>query len=1530
TWYQPEGAFFTVCFQSTLLRWLPTAWLLCLAPAWLLHLSKQATVRHRSQKLCAAKLAISTCLLLLLATDFALCWMDHRGRCTQAAVLAACLCLLTCLLTLPLIRLEHRKHAVSSPVLFIFWLLLFVCDCLLVYHAGFCRLQYPELSSEFQLVSLSCQLALTVCQLLLHCVPDYSRLALRQAPSSSPEQRASFPMRLTYWWAFPMMLTGWRRPLTAADMFDLGAANRVATSEARFDLLWLQERRRFADGQRRAATFANGVSAEPAAGATERSPLLAGANGGSLPEAASLLDADRPHPSLTRVLARQFGPQLAAAYACKLVCDSLQFASPALIKHLVAFADDPAAPAWRGWLYAAAFFLSAALAAFFSQLMYFRSGVVAMRVRSLLTLAVYRKSLRLSCSARRATALGQVVSLMAVDVQRIGDLLQTLWMAVSMPFLIAAAMALLWQELGPAVLGGLAVALLLVPANSALATAQKRLQVQQLKLKEARLKLLGELLSGIRMVKLFGWEPAFRTRVEAVREVELANLKKSAYINCFTIFTFTCAPYLITLATFSVFTLASPDNLLTPAKAFTALALFNILRAPMNLLPMIISSIITAAVSMRRLGRFLAADEADLSHVIQTLPGADTAEPAVLVTDGHFSWSAAGEAAFGLNRLNFRLRRGSLTAVVGRVGSGKSSLLAALTGEMPRLGGCVRLSGSTALVSQQAWIQNASLRQNIQFVSDWDPQRYRLVLEACALLPDIEALPGGDLTEIGEKGINLSGGQKQRVSLARAVYHNADIYLLDDPLSAVDSHVGRHIFERVLGPQGLLAGRTRLLVTNGLHWLPQTDRILVLDGRTVSEEGGYQELLAKNGPFAQFVRLHALEKEDSSSDDEADNAAGASSSSEPDAAVSQELPENPHPQPSVRRRSRAGSSGSAQKSGKEGTERRPQPGGRHRLTGEERAETGRVKASVYWAYLRALSIGYAAAILALISLYQTASVLANVWLAVWSEDRLKPANGSDWDGAAGRRDVYLGVYGGIGVFQAGFGLGFALTLAAAFVRSSRRLHARMLARIVRAPMSFFDVTPAGRVLNRFSRDVEVVDNLLRQKVRAFLQSLFNVVATMVVISASTVWYLLVIVPLTCLYAGIQRFYLGSSRQLRRLESVSRSPIYSHFAETLAGDACVRAFGVGDRFEAECRRRVEANQAFFFALLAAGRWLGFHLEICGALAVLAAALFTVAGRGTISGGLVGLAISYALQVTSTLNLMIRTSSELETNLVSVERIEEYTRIAEEADWDVGRPPTEPPPPSDWPQHGAIEFQDFAVRYRDGLPLALDGLTFNIRPGEKVGIVGRTGAGKSSLAGLALFRLAEPARGRVLIDGRDTGRLGLHWLRRRLSALPQDAVVFGGSLRENLDPLGEFRGDDARLWRALELAHLRDFAAALPAGLDHQCGEEGGGLSAGQRQLLCLARALLRRSSILVLDEATASVDLATDRLVQDTVRREFASATVVAIAHRISTIMDYDRILVLDGGRVVEFAPPRELLADPSSAFHAMARSARLT
>uniref|UniRef100_A0A1I8HX20 ABC transporter domain-containing protein n=1 Tax=Macrostomum lignano TaxID=282301 RepID=A0A1I8HX20_9PLAT len=721
-----------------------------------------------------------------------------------------------------------------------------------------------------------------------------------------------------------------------------------------------------------------------------------------------------------------------------------------------------------------------------------------------------------------------------------------------------------------------------------------------------------------------------------------------------------------------------------------------------------------------------------------------------------------------------------------------------------------------------------------------------------------------DLTPIRnlfDNGINLSGGQKQRVSLARAVYHNADIYLLDDPLSAVDSHVGRHIFERVLGPQGLLAGRTRLLVTNGLHWLPQTDRILVLDGRTVSEEGGYQELLAKNGPFAQFVRLHALEKTQAAM-----------------MKLTMLLAPARAPSPMLRFPK---SCQKMQKSGKEGTERRPQPGGRHRLTGEERAETGRVKASVYWAYLRALSIGYAAAILALISLYQTASVLANVWLAVWSEDRLKPANGSDWDGAAGRRDVYLGVYGGIGVFQAGFGLGFALTLAAAFVRSSRRLHARMLARIVRAPMSFFDVTPAGRVLNRFSRDVEVVDNLLRQKVvvgvqilgpalsqvlefrpdigsssesgarvqvRAFLQSLFNVVATMVVISASTVWYLLVIVPLTCLYAGIQRFYLGSSRQLRRLESVSRSPIYSHFAETLAGDACVRAFGVGDRFEAECRRRVEANQAFFFALLAAGRWLGFHLEICGALAVLAAALFTVAGRGAISGGLVGLAISYALQVTSTLNLMIRTSSELETNLVSVERIEEYTRIAEEADWYVGQPPTEPPPPPDWPQHGAIEFQDFA-----------------------------------------------PARGRVLIDGRDTGRLGLHWLRRRA-----DAVVFGGSLRENLDPLGEFRGDDARLWRALELAHLRDFAAALPAGLDHQCGEEGGGLSAGQRQLLCLARALLRRSSILVLDEATASVDLATDRLVQDTVRREFASATVVAIAHRISTVMDYDRILVLDG------------------------------
>uniref|UniRef100_A0A1I8JQT4 ABC transporter domain-containing protein n=1 Tax=Macrostomum lignano TaxID=282301 RepID=A0A1I8JQT4_9PLAT len=412
----------------------------------------------------------------------------------------------------------------------------------------------------------------------------------------------------------------------------------------------------------------------------------------------------------------------------------------------------------------------------------------------------------------------------------------------------------------------------------------------------------------------------------------------------------------------------------------------------------------------------------------------------------------------------------------------------------------------------------------------------------------------------------------------------------------------------------------------------------------------------------------------------------------------------------------------------------------------------------------------------------------------------------------------------------------------------------------------------------------------------------------------------VIVPLGLLYFFIQRFFICTSRQLKRLESTTRSPIYTHFSETVTGTQTIRAYAVVDAFVTESQRRVDFNQIFYFAGISSNRWLGFHLELCGALAVFAATLFAVLGRDTISGAIVGLSVSYALQVTGALNWMVRMSSDLETNIVSVERLEEYASIATEAEWDV--PETRPPP--NWPDRGSVSMHDLAVRYRDGLELVLHGLTCDVKPGEKVGIVGRTGAGKSSLT-LCLFRIVEAARGRVLIDGEDIRRLGLHQLRSRITILPQDPVIFSGTLRVNLDPFNE--KTDSEVWTALELAHLKDFVARLPEGLAYQCGEGGSNLSVGQRQLLCLARTLLRKSKILVLDEATAAVDLETDSLIQQTIRREFKDSTVITIAHRLNTILDSDRVLVLDRGVIKEFENPRTLLQRPNSSFYSMAKDA---
>lgn len=984
------------------------------------------------------------------------------------------------------------------------------------------------------------------------------------------------------------------------------------------------------------------------------------------------------------------------------------------------------------------------------------------------------------------------------------------------------------------------------------------------------------------------------------------------------------------MATFATYVQISPENILDAKTAFVSISLFNLLRFPISMLPMIITSLVQANVSLTRLNKFLNADELDPDAVTKD----KNIKKPITIENGTFAWGHDDEDGKPvLHNLDIEIEEGSLVAVVGSVGAGKSSLCSAILGEMEKQSGRVNVNGNIAYVAQQAWIQNATLEDNILFNNKKNEDRYFSCIRACALQSDLDMLPGGDQTEIGEKGINLSGGQKQRVSLARAVYSDADIYLLDDPLSAVDSHVGKHIFENVIGPEGILKGKTRILVTHGLTYLPKVEKIVVLKNGTITEQGSYKELIEKKGEFQEFLLQYlAEENEDEEDLEELEDIKMQLESTLGKERLQRQISRTKRESESesighdgigehrgsIRHRSKKISESEKTKPAIAPPQQVEAKAGQ-KLIEKEKAETGKVQLSVYGYYIRAIGIMSTCMTVVFYILSQACTVGSNVWLTAWSsESALQNETGQD----PAVRDKYLGVYGALGIGQALFILGGAFSLSFGALDAAEGLHTNILKNVLRLPMSFFDTNPVGRMINRFGKDVDTMDNILPWSIRSWLMCLFQVIATFVAIIYATPVFVVVMLPTMIIYYFVQVLYVSTSRQLKRIESVSRSPIYSHFQETIQGASTIRAFGRSHQFMLESEKKVDTNQVSSFPSVMANRWLAIRLEFIGNILTFFAALFAVLGRDTISGGLVGLSVSYALSVTQTLNWLVRMTSDVETNIVAVERIKEYTETTQEAEWEI----PEKKPPEYWPEHGVVEFNKYSTRYREGLDLVVKDIDCKISGGEKIGIVGRTGAGKSSLT-LALFRIIEAASGNITIDKIDISKIGLHDVRRRLTIIPQDPVLFSGTLRMNLDPFNLY--DDEKVWSALEHSHLKDFVSGLNAGLQHEVSEGGENLSVGQRQLVCLARALLRKTRVLVLDEATAAVDLETDDLIQQTIRREFADCTVITIAHRLNTIMDSSRVLVLDKGEIREFESPENLLKDKKSIFYSMAKDAGL-
>ncbi|NXE22880.1 MRP1 protein, partial [Ardeotis kori] len=1123
-----------------------------------------------------------------------------------------------------------------------------------------------------------------------------------------------------------------------------------------------------------------------------------------------------------------------------------------------------------GYGYAIALFFVVLSQTLLHQLYQRNNMLTAVKVKTAVVGLIYKKALTLANSSRRNYTTGEIVNLMSADAQQLMELTSNINLLWSAPFQIIMAVIFLWKELGPSVLAGVAVLLLVIPINALVAAKVKRLKKSQMKYSDQRVKLLSEMLHGIKILKLYAWEPAYQRKVMNIREHEVDVLKSSGYLATYSMLTLTCIPFMVSLATFGVYFHLDKENVLTATKVFTAISLFNILRLPLFDLPSVISAVAQTKVSLSRLEDFLCAEDLNPEDVNTDYSG----NHAVRFIGASFRWEKNGLPV--LKNLSVSIPEGSLVAVVGQVGSGKSSFLSAILGEMEKLEGTVQRRGSVAYVSQQAWIQNDSLQENILFGANLNRPYYELVLESCALLPDLEQLLNGDQTEIGERGVNISGGQKQRVSLARAVYSNADLYLLDDPLSAVDVHVGKHLFEKLIGPSGLLKSKTRILVTHNLTLLPHTDLIIVMEDGRIIQMGTYQELTSKKANFTELIQVFSAEcKSEETIQME------VSSSKEEGQLVR-----------SLQQRELLKHKNSSFDQWK------------MLSNNKEKVATGGMKISVVLEYLQAFGWRWMWLTIAAYLGQNALAIGQNLWLSTWTAETAKVSDFTEWKQS---QNYKLRIYGLLGFIQGTLFSAFAnaYVLTRGSLSASRVLHHQLLDNVLHLPLQHFEINPVGQIINRFTKDLFIVDFRFHYYLRTWLNCTLDVIGTILVITSASPLFIVVVIPLGYFYVTIQRYYIASSRQIRRLAGASHSPVISHFSETLVGRSTIRAFGHQERFIRKSNDVVYENLVYFYNNVISNRWLSVRLEFLGNLMVFFAALFVVLSGNTVSSSTVGLSISYALNIIQSLNFWVRKACEIETNAVSIERVCEYAKMDKEEPWIMSKRP-----PVGWPDRGIVEFVNYKAQYRKDLGLALNDVSFQTQSKEKVGIVGRTGAGKSTLTS-CLFRVLEGSEGKIIVDGIDISTIGLHDLRGNLNIIPQDPVLFSGTLQSNLDPLGKH--SDLELWEVLELCDLKDFVQSLPKKLLHEISEGGENLSVGQRQLVCLARVLLRKTKILVLDEATASVDMETDNLVQSTIKREFYNCTILTVAHRLHTVMDSERVLVLDAGRILEYDTPHNLL-----------------
>ncbi|XP_048013301.1 ATP-binding cassette sub-family C member 9 isoform X1 [Megalobrama amblycephala] len=1346
--------------------------------------------------------------------------------------------------------------------------------------------------------------------------------------------------KATYWWMNPLIIGAHKRPIELKKIGKLPIAMRALTNYLRLKDSYEEQRQNTEDPEK--------------------------------------------SPSIWKSMYRAFGGSILLSSTFRYMADLLGFAGPLCISGIVEHLDNSpeidrtnktgnmtfgvyfmssTELLQNTSVLAVLLFLALVLQRTFLQASYYVTIETGINLRGALLAMIYNKILRLSTSnmSMGEMTLGQINNLVAIETNQLMWFLflcPNLW---AMPVQIIMGVILLYYLLGDSALIGAGVILLLAPVQYLIATKLADTQKSTLDYSTDRLKKTTEILKGIKLLKLYAWENIFCDRVEDTRGKELTSLKTFALYTSMSIFMNAAIPIAAVLATFVTHAYIEEVRL-SPAKAFASLALFHILVTPLFLLSTVVRFAVKALVSVQKLSEFLQSDEigddswrnGDMSMSLEVgkkykyhgdtkainrkgryrmdnyeqpmrrqLRPTETEDVAVQVNDGFFTW---GSNLSTLSDINIRIPTGQLTMIVGQVGCGKSSLLLAMLGEMQTISGKVFWSKqpdceilfdgnisknrySVAYATQKSWLLNATVEENITFGSPFNKQRYKEVIDACSLQPDIDLLPFGDQTEIGERGINLSGGQRQRICVARALYQNTNIVFLDDPFSALDIHLSDHLMQ-----EGILKflqddKRTVVLVTHKLQYLIHADWIIAMKDGSVLREGTLKDIQTHDVELYEHWKT-LMNRQDQELEKET------------------ELECQTTLERKTLRRAFYSREAKNQIDDEDEEEEVEEDDDDNMSTTTSR------RSKIPWKMCcRYLSSGGFLMVFLMVSsklAKHSVMVAIDYWLAAWTSPN--PHNQSLADSFFNATN-YTKNYDAtqiaehrsyVPVFIILCGAGIALCLITSLtveflgVAAATNLHHNLLNKIIHAPIRFFDVTPLGQILNRFSADTNIIDQHIPPTLESLTRSTLLCLSAIGVIAFVTPAFLIALVPLAVAFYFIQKYFRVASKDLQDLDDSTQLPLLCHFSETAEGLTTIRAFRHEARFKQRMLELTDTNNTAYLFLSAANRWLEVRTDYLGAVIVLTAA---VAAIWTSSpSGLVGLGLTYALTVTNYLNWVVRNLADLEVQMAAVKKVNSFLSTESEnyeGSMDVSQVP------EDWPQHGEIKIHDLCVRYDSMLKPVLKHVNAHINPGQKVGICGRTGSGKSSLS-LAFFNMVDVFEGKIVIDGIDICKLPLQTLRSRLSIILQDPVLFSGSIRLNLDP--ERTCTDDRLWEALEIAQLKNMVKALPGGLDAVVTEGGENFSVGQRQLFCLARAFVRKSSILIMDEATASIDMATENILQKVVMTAFADRTVVTIAHRVHTILTADLVIVMKRGSIMEYGKPEILMEQEDGLFASIVKA----